>query len=244
MINGRRPEKERKSGEFFLTKRSRCAMISEQSRDAQIKLARVVELPDSLEFRFYVSSSGRAVQVPPRAPSALNSKEFRAFFYSKVRKTPVFPHLVLQSWTLDFFVDQNGGLFMRRTMIQNVADVQRITVQEATKRFIRHCKVRNLKPETLKYYAEDCGYFSAHIEVEFIDEVNAEVLEQFIFQEMEAGKKVTSINTRIRGLRVFFNFCAERDYMTGFKFPLLKEDKTIKEPYTDSELVRATCPAP
>lgn len=127
---------------------------------------------------------------------------------------------------------------MRRTMIQNVADVQRITVQEATKRFIRHCKVRNLKPETLKYYAEDCGYFSAHIEVEFIDEVNAEVLEQFIFQEMEAGKKVTSINTRIRGLRVFFNFCAERDYMTGFKFPLLKEDKTIKEPYTDSELVR------
>ena len=38
MINGRRPEKERKSGEFFLTKRARCAMMSEQSRDAQIKL--------------------------------------------------------------------------------------------------------------------------------------------------------------------------------------------------------------
>lgn len=125
---------------------------------------------------------------------------------------------------------------MRRKTIINAADVYRITLQEATERFLRHCKTKNLRQETLKYYAEDCKYFALHTEVRFIDEVNAEVFEQFIFQELEAGKKVASLNTRIRGLRVFFNFCAEREYMEGFKFPLLKEDSEIKEPYTDAEL--------
>ncbi len=127
---------------------------------------------------------------------------------------------------------------MRRTVIMNAGDIERITLQEATERFIKHCKVRNLKPETLKYYNEDCGYFAAHVDAEYIDEVNHDVLEDFIFQELEQGKKVSSLNTRIRGLRVFFNFCAERDYMNGFKFALLKQDKEIKEPYTDAELKR------
>ena len=125
---------------------------------------------------------------------------------------------------------------MRKTTIKNAADIERIKIQEATERFIRHCKVRNLFPQTIKYYTEDCGYFMAHTDVEYIDEVNHDVMEDFIFQEIENGKKVSSLNTRIRGLRVFFNFCAERDYMNGFDFPLLKQDKEIKEPYTDAEL--------
>lgn len=127
---------------------------------------------------------------------------------------------------------------MRRTVVANVADLERVTLQEATERFLKHCRVRNLKPETLKYYAEDCGYFAAHVDLEYIDEVNHDVLENFIYQELERGKKVSSLNTRIRGLRVFFNFCAEREYMEGFKFALLKQDREIKEPYTDAELKR------
>lgn len=125
---------------------------------------------------------------------------------------------------------------MRRKTITNAADLNRITIQEATERFIKHCRIRNLSSQTIKYYTEDCNYFAARVAAEYIDEVNHDVLEDFIFQEIENGKKVSSLNTRIRGLRVFFNFCAERDYMEGFKFQLLKQDKEIKEPYTDDEL--------
>ena len=93
---------------------------------------------------------------------------------------------------------------MRRKTISNVADLNRITIQEATERFIKHCRVRNLSAQTIKYYTEDCNYFAARVAAEYIDEVNHDVLEDFIFQEIENGKKVSSLNTRIRGLRVFF----------------------------------------
>lgn len=127
---------------------------------------------------------------------------------------------------------------MRRTIIRNSEDIQRVTIQEAIRKFLRHCKVRNLAEQTIKYYTEDCNYFAERVDAEYIDEVNYEVMEDFIFQELEKGKKVSSLNSRIRGLRVFFNFCAERDYMNGFTFALLKQDKEIKEPYTDAELQR------
>ena len=41
--------------------------------------------------------------------------------------------------------------------------------------------------------------------------VSQDVFENFIVSELDAGKKITSLNSRIRGLRVFFKFCAERE---------------------------------
>ena len=37
------------------------------------------------------------------------------------------------------------------------------------------------------------------------------LFENFIVSELDAGKKITSLNSRIRGVRVFFKFCAERE---------------------------------
>ena len=47
----------------------------------------------------------------------------------------------------------------------------------------------------------------------------------FIYNELEAGKKTSSLNTRIRGLRVFFSFCAEREYMKPIRPKLMKVDR-------------------
>ena len=41
---------------------------------------------------------------------------------------------------------------MRRKTIQNAADMKRMTLQEATDRFIKHCKVKNLREQTIAYY--------------------------------------------------------------------------------------------
>ncbi len=77
---------------------------------------------------------------------------------------------------------------MRRKTIQNAADMKLMTLQEATDRFIKHCKVKNLREQTIAYYVEDCSYFAAHTEAEYIDEVTYELLEEFVFQEIENGK--------------------------------------------------------
>ena len=125
---------------------------------------------------------------------------------------------------------------MRRTTILNAVEVRRTTVTEAENAFYKHCKLKNLRPRTITYYTEDLTYFHGKTPVKYIDEITQEVFDDFILNELEAGKKTTSLNTRIRGLRVFFSFCAEREYMKPINPKLMKVDEEIKEPYTEAEL--------
>ena len=127
---------------------------------------------------------------------------------------------------------------MKLTNILNPSEVRRVKYEDAETAFLKHCKIKNLSPQTLAYYKENTKFFHATVPVKYIDEVTQELLEDFIVSELDAGKKVTSLNTRIRGLRVFFKFCAEREYMTAVDLKLMKEDDVIKEPYTEAELRR------
>ena len=125
---------------------------------------------------------------------------------------------------------------MRRTTILNAVEVKRTTFAEAENAFYKHCKLKNLRPRTINYFKEDLTYFHGKTAVKYADEVTQEVFEAFLLNELEAGKKQTPLNTRIRGLRVFFSFCAEREYMQPVTLKLMKVDEEIKEPYTEAEL--------
>ena len=127
---------------------------------------------------------------------------------------------------------------MRRTTILNAKEIKRTPLKEAQSAFYKHCRLKNLTEQTLKYYEENLSYFRSKISVKYADEITQEVFEAFLLQELDAGKKVTSLNSRIRGLRVFFNFCTEREYMKPISVKLMKEEETIKETYTDAELRR------
>ena len=126
-----------------------------------------------------------------------------------------------------------------RTSIKNPKLTKRLPLEEAETVFLNHCRIKNLSPRTIQYYQEDLEYFFAHLEgIRYADEITREVFEDFLIKQVDAGKKTTSLNTRIRGLRVFFKFCAEREYMELFPVKLMKEDDTVKEPYTDAEIAR------
>ncbi len=126
-----------------------------------------------------------------------------------------------------------------RTSIKNPRLTKRLPLEEAETVFLNHCRIKNLSPRTILYYQEDLEYFFAHLEgIRYADEITREVFEDFLIKQVDAGKKTTSLNTRIRGLRVFFKFCAEREYMEPFPVKLMKEDDTVKEPYTDAEIAR------
>ena len=91
---------------------------------------------------------------------------------------------------------------MVRRTIKNPAIIQRKTVQEAKAAFIQHCRIKNLSPQTLRFYNEDLDYFFPHIPVKYTEEI----YEAFLTGELDAGKKISSLNSRTRGLRVLFNF--------------------------------------
>ena len=100
-----------------------------------------------------------------------------------------------------------------RTSIKNPRLTKRLPLEEAETVFLNHCRIKNLSPRTIQYYQEDLEYFFAHLEgIRYADEITREVFEDFLIKQVDAGKKTTSLNTRIRGLRVFFKFCAEREY--------------------------------
>lgn len=127
----------------------------------------------------------------------------------------------------------------RRLKVQNPFIEKRTTTEDAKKAFLRHCRVKNLNPSTIEYYDEDITYFFNHVEnISFVDEITLEIVEDFIGQQLDEGKKVSSMNTRIRGLRVFLNFCAEREYMEKLPIKLMKEDDNVKETYTEAEVLR------
>ena len=127
---------------------------------------------------------------------------------------------------------------MRRTTILNASEVRRKPFNEAKYEFLKHCRIKNLRPRTITYYEEDINFFHAQTRARYIDEITQEKFDDFIIGELDKGKKVTSLNSRIRGLRVFFSFCAEREYMKPIAPKLMKADEEIKEPYTVAELKR------
>ena len=141
--------------------------------------------------------------------------------------------------TVSRFFREEKSIMGHRTSIKNPRLTKRLPLEEAETVFLNHCRIKNLSPRTIQYYQEDLEYFFAHLEgIRYADEITREVFEDFLIKQVDAGKKTTSLNTRIRGLRVFFKFCAEREYMELFPVKLMKEDDTVKEPYTDAEIAR------
>lgn len=122
--------------------------------------------------------------------------------------------------------------------MKQVEGLGNVTVETAIEEFLKNCRLRNLSPKTIRYYEEDLQYFARNIPAKNADDIKREVVDDFIFHEMDKGNRITAINTRLRGIRVFIRFCSERDYSEGFSYPLLKEDETVKEPYTEEELQR------
>ena len=127
---------------------------------------------------------------------------------------------------------------MGRIKMKQVEGLGNVTVEAAIEEFLKNCRLRNLSPKTIRYYEEDLQYFARNIPAKKTDEINRQTVDDFILHEMDKGNRVTAINTRLRGIRVFIHFCAERDYTDELKYPLLKEDETVKIPYTDEELQR------
>ena len=111
-------------------------------------------------------------------------------------------------------------------------------LSSAVEEFLRHCRLKNLSPRTIEYYAENLRYFRRISPVQYVEDITRLVVEDFVDHEMTKGNSTSAVNTRIRGLRVFLNCCADREYMKKLSFPLIKEDEHLKEPYTDAELQR------
>jgi integrase/recombinase XerD len=81
---------------------------------------------------------------------------------------------------------------------------KKITDEEAFENFFRDCFLRNLRPATIDYYKNEF-----HAAKKFINKTLVECEQQDIENLIIESKrliKVTTINTRLRALRSFYNY--------------------------------------
>lgn len=126
---------------------------------------------------------------------------------------------------------------MPKIKVKPVDQISRKPVSYAFAAFMRHCQLKNLAPYSYLYYNKNIQYFlDTEKEIKYVDEINTEVIERFIGKLMDRGNKVTAINARLRAVFVFLRYCFEQEYLEAFPISLIKEDETLKEPYTEAEL--------
>ncbi|MCU1805172.1 tyrosine-type recombinase/integrase [Cytobacillus firmus] len=82
-----------------------------------------------------------------------------------------------------------------------------ITEEEAFEKFFKDCYLRNLRPATIEYYKNEFHAAKLLLNKELVN-CNQNDIEELILQSKKI-MKVTTINTRLRALRAFYNFLAK-----------------------------------
>lgn len=126
---------------------------------------------------------------------------------------------------------------MAKIKLKQVDQISRKKIVDAYDSFMRHCKLKNLAPYSILYYEKNVKFFLDSLpNVKYVDEINQDLIADFINMLMDKGNRVTAINARLRAAFVFLRYCFEQEYLEAFPLSLVKEDETFKEPYTDAEL--------
>ncbi|MEC5272414.1 tyrosine-type recombinase/integrase [Caldifermentibacillus hisashii] len=104
-----------------------------------------------------------------------------------------------------------------------------LTLTELIEAFLDDCKLRNLREHSIRYYRNELGMFKRLINTENIAEITPTMIKNNVIRAlMDRGNKPVSINTRLRAIRVFFNFLVEQKYIKSSPMDsvsMLKHDK-------------------
>ena len=112
-------------------------------------------------------------------------------------------------------------------------------------RFLKDARARNLSDHTLKYYRNELKSLRGILEAQKVstrpNQMTIDVLRENVILYMldDLGLKETTINTRLRAIRAFFNFL-EKDGMIGenplAELKLVKAKKEVVETFTREQI--------
>ena len=123
---------------------------------------------------------------------------------------------------------------MARISIRNV---QKSSVSEYFDLYLSSAAARGVKDKTLQTYKNHFRSFAKRMDVSIpMNRLNSQDLEDMILSMREEGLSASSINSYTRTLKVFFSWCYEEGH-TSLNIKLYKAPETVKEVYTDEELM-------
>lgn len=112
-----------------------------------------------------------------------------------------------------------------------------ISVADTFADFMLSRKAKGLSEKTLITYNQHLSAIGKHLDVSIpIDELTKQDLEEMISSMRDAQLASNSIKSYTRTLKSFFSWCNEQG-ITRLNIPLYKAEETVKETYSDAELV-------
>lgn len=112
------------------------------------------------------------------------------------------------------------------------------SISEAFEGFMLSAQSRGLTNKTLASYRTHFHSISKRLDIEKpISQLTKKDLEEMIAKMREENLTDTSINSYTRTLKVFFSWCNE-ERITNLNIKLYKASETVKETYTDEELLK------
>ena len=102
--------------------------------------------------------------------------------------------------------------------------------------FENKCRIKNLTENSIKSYKDKFGEFVNFIGDVPVEEVKEKDIDSFILYLRERGIKDVSINSILRAVRAVMNYSYDLGYSKKLQIKLIKQEKEIKETYTEKEL--------
>jgi len=122
-------------------------------------------------------------------------------------------------------------------LIQLQRSTAKATINSAFTQFVRVKRNMNLSEESIECYQDAIKYFTAFFSGEnYCYDVTLDVIEDYTTHLRNKSISDVSVNTYLRGLRTVLYFFMERDYMPKFKVKLIRQEKRVKNTYTEAEL--------
>lgn len=118
------------------------------------------------------------------------------------------------------------------------AEYEAVRAEDAFQDFIRDKELLNSSSFTIDFYERNIGYFLEFIGDKYVYEITPEDIDLYIEELLERELKIVSINTRLRAVRTFINYCAEKELIKHFKVKMLKDTQEVPDTYTNKELAR------
>ena len=119
-------------------------------------------------------------------------------------------------------------------------DMGAITVQDGFDKFMRMKQLQKAAPDTIRYYTNKFRYFTKYFDPSQPCSVITKETFYCYIEYLEANTNANSvtINTYLRGIRALFYYFMQEGYTKPFKVTLPKQQKTIKETYSEADLER------
>lgn len=105
---------------------------------------------------------------------------------------------------------------------------------EAADQFLRHCTIKGLSADTIKFYEKELrqtvrAFADLSTPLDDVRKIQTKHIEKFIEHQQDLGRAVSTINSRLRAGRTFFNFCLRKEYIKANPFDGVQQLKMRHE---------------